>query len=48
MLLNLETKLPRLESTNDKLIEGYEQNNDNDEAEQFQCVLDEENEVIEK
>ena len=46
MLLNLETKLSRLESTNDKLIEADEQNNDNDGAEQFQCILDEESEVI--
>ena len=35
VLLNLETKLSRLESTNDKLIEAYEKNNDNDGAEQF-------------
>ena len=46
VLLNLETKLSRLESTNDKLIEAYEQNNDSEGAQQFQSVLDEENEVI--
>ena len=45
MLLNLKTKLSRLESANDKLIEVYEQNNDNEGAEQFQSVLDEESEI---
>ena len=38
--MNLETKLSRLESTNDKLIEAYEQSNDNEGAEQFQGILD--------
>ena len=46
VLLNLETKLSRLESTNDKLIEAYEQNNDSEGAQQFQSILDKENEVI--
>ena len=46
VLLNLETKLSRLESTNDKLIEASEQNNEREGAQQFQSVLDEENEVI--
>ena len=46
VLLNLETKLSRLEIANDKLIEAYEQNNDNEGAEQFQSVLDEESEII--
>lgn len=46
VLLNLEMKLSRLESTNDKLIEAYEQNNNSEGVQQFQSVLDEENEVI--
>jgi len=46
MLLNLETKLARLENANDKLAEAYEQNNGNEGAEQFQTVLDEESEMI--
>lgn len=43
VLLNLETKLVRPESANDKLAEAYEQNNDNEGAE---TVLDEEGEMI--
>lgn len=46
VLLNLEMKLSRLESTNDKLIEAYEQNNDSKGTQQFQSILDKENEVI--
>ena len=46
VLSNLETKFSRLESTNDKLIEAYEQNNDNEGAEKFQNVLDKESELI--
>ena len=46
ILLNLETKLSRLEAANEKLIEAFEQNNDVEGAEQFQLTLDEESEVI--
>ena len=46
ILMNLETKLSRLESTNDKLIEAYEQSNDIEGAEQFQGILDEDSEII--
>ena len=45
-MLNLETKLARLEIANDKLAEAYEQNNDNEGAKQFQTILDEESEMI--
>ena len=40
VLLNLETKLTRLEATNEKLIEAYDQSNDTEAAEHFQQVLD--------
>ena len=46
VLLNLETKLSRLELANEKLNEAYEQNSDLEGAEQFQLILDEESEVI--
>jgi len=35
VLLNLETKLTRLETTNEKLAEAYEQAKDTEAAEQF-------------
>jgi len=41
VLLNLETKLARLEATNEKLVEAYDQSSDTKAAEQFQKVLDE-------
>ena len=47
VLLNLETKLVRLETANDKLAEAYEQAEDTDAAEQFQTTLDEDSELIE-
>lgn len=46
VLLNLETKLVRLETANDKLAEAYEQAEDTEAAEQFQSTLDEESELI--
>ena len=46
VLLNLETKLTRLETANDKLAEAYEQAGEMEEAEQFQTTLDEESELI--
>ena len=46
VLVSLETKLARLESANDNLIEAYEQSNDNKGAEQFQRVLDEECDLL--
>jgi len=44
----LETRLARMESANDNLIvnEVYEQSNDNEGAEQFQRVLDEECDLL--
>ena len=45
-LLNLETKLTRLETANDKLAEAYEQAGETEAAEQFQTTLDEESELI--
>ena len=45
VLLNLETKLARLEATNEKLMEAYDQGNDAEAAEQFQNVLDEDTEL---
>ena len=44
VLLNLETKLARLESANDKLADAYEQNEETQAAEQFQTTLNEESE----
>ena len=46
VLVSLETKLARLESANDNFIEAYEQSNDNEGAEQFQRVLDEECDLL--
>ena len=46
VLLNIETKLVRLETANDKLAEAYEQAEDKKAAEQFQITLDEESELI--
>ena len=46
VLLNLETKLVRLETANDKLAEAYDQAEDTDAAEQFQITLDEDSELI--
>lgn len=40
VLLNLETKLGRLEAINEKLVDAYDQGNDPEAAEQFQAVLD--------
>ena len=47
VLLNLETKLVRLETANDKLAEAYKQAEDTDAAEQFQTTLDEDSDLIE-
>ena len=46
VLLNLETKLVRLETANDKLAEAYDQAEDTDAAEQFQTTLDKDSELI--
>lgn len=46
VLMNLEAKLGRLELANEKLVEAYEQNKDQEGAEQFQGILDEEAELI--
>ena len=46
VLLNLETKLKRLETANDKLAEAFGQGEDTEAAEQFQTTLDEESELI--
>ena len=45
VLLNLETKLKRLETANDKLAEAFGQGEDTEAAEQFQTTLDEESEL---
>jgi len=46
VLLNLELKLSRLESANEKVVDVHEQNNDTEGAEQFQKALDEEADLI--
>ena len=46
LLLNLQTKLARLETANDKLVEALDQTEDTATSEQFQSTLDEENEMI--
>ena len=46
VLLSLETKLARLETANDKLVEALEQAEDHEAAEQSQTTLDEESELI--
>ena len=44
-LLNLETKLSRLEIANEKLADAYDHNEDPVPAEQFQAVLDKDSEL---
>lgn len=44
--MNLETKLSRLESANEKLNKAYEQNHDEEGAGEFQLTLDEEGKFI--
>lgn len=46
ILLNLETKLSRVESANEKIIEACDSNNDTTSAEQFQKELDEDAELM--
>ena len=46
VLMNLDAKLSRLESANERVIEALEQNDDTEGSEQFQKVLDEEAELI--
>ena len=46
VLINLDAKLSRLESANEKVIEELEQNDEPESSEQFQGVLDEEAELI--
>ena len=46
ILLNLETKLSRVELANEKVIEACESNNDTTNAEQFQKELDEDAELM--
>ena len=46
VLMNLETKLARLESVNEKLVDAYEQADDTEGVEQFQITLDSESEFI--
>ena len=41
VLINLETKLARLENVNEKLTEAYEQIGEMETIEQFQTTLDE-------
>ena len=47
VLINLETKLARLESVNEKLAEAYEKTGDTEAIEQYQTTLDEETELTE-
>jgi len=46
VLLNLQTKLTRLETANDKLVEALEESEDTEAIEQFQGTLDKESEMI--
>lgn len=46
VLLNLETKLSRLESANEKLNKVYKQSHNEEGAGQFQLMLNEEVEFI--
>ena len=48
VLLNLETKLTRLEAINEKLMEAYDQSTDTEAAENFQKVLDEDIELTDR
>ena len=48
VLINLKTKLSRLELANEKLNEAYENNHDEEGAGQFQLTLDEEGEFIDE
>ena len=43
----METKLTRLEATNEKLVEAYDQGTDTEAAVQFQNVLDEDTDFTE-
>ena len=45
VILNLETKLARLETANEKLIDVLEQNEDTTSTEEFQYTLDEDAEL---
>ena len=45
VILNLETKLARLETANEKLIDALEQNEDTTSTEEFQYTLDEDAEL---
>jgi len=45
VILNLETKLARLEMANEKLMDALEQNEDTTLAEEFQDTLDEDAEL---
>lgn len=40
VILNLETKLARLEAANEKLVDALEQSEDTSSAEEFQSTLD--------
>ena len=47
-LLNLETKLRRLEATNEKLLEAYDQSTDTEASEHFQQVLNEDSKLTKR
>ena len=47
-LLNLETKLRRLEATNEKLLEAYDQSTDTETSEHFQQVLNEDSKLTKR
>ena len=48
VILNLETKLARLETANEKLIDALEQNEDTTSTEEFQSTLDEDAELTDE
>ena len=48
VILNLETKLARLETANEKLIDALEQNEDTTSTEEFQYTLDEDAELTDE
>ena len=48
VILNLETKLARLETANEKLIDALEQNEDTTLTEEFQSTLDEDAELTDE
>ena len=46
VILNMETKLSRLEVANDRLVDAYDNGNDPEAAAQFHATLDEDSEFM--